>query len=192
MRYLMSPNVVLCFLPWFASFQNDFQHNSQTSLPLTNLWEEDKMCLETFILLSSLQIISTKGDKLERLQSGGQVIQVCRTFTSFLPARKYLLSLAVLPSTKHFCCIYLMRENSHKNSHREKLLSSHSLNQFRTEGFYWFKNIQLTSNHHPIHSGWILATPYNLLITMLVRKLTMRLHTHVWGAGPYLLHPTIH
>lgn len=107
---------------------------SQTSLPLTSM-QDDKQCLEMFILLSSLQIISIEGDKLERLRSKRQMIQVCRAFISFLPAGKYLLSLPILPNAHHFCSIYLILKNSHKNSHREKLPNSHSLNQFRTEEF---------------------------------------------------------
>ena len=41
MRYLMSPNAVLCFLPRFASSKMVF--STQTSHPLTSLQEEDKL-----------------------------------------------------------------------------------------------------------------------------------------------------
>lgn len=125
---MISPNAVLCFLPWFASFQNDFQHSSQKSLH--SHWQACRRktnCLETFILLSSLPIISTKAEKL---QSGRQMTQTCRVFASFLPTRKHLFFSASK------CTSLLLHspdaQEQPQNLSQEKIPSSHSSKQFRT------------------------------------------------------------
>lgn len=93
-------------------------------------------CLETFILLSSLPIISTKGEKL---QSGRQIIQTCRVFSSFLPTRKHL------PSSASKCSSVLLHlPDAHEQPQKlsqEKIPSSHSLNQFRAEEVYPLRSI---------------------------------------------------
>lgn len=93
-------------------------------------------CLEAFILVRSLPIISIKAEKL---QSGRQKIQTCSAFTSFLPTRKHL------PFHASKCTSLLLhspdaQEQPQKLS-QEKIPSSHSLNQFRTEEVYQLRNI---------------------------------------------------
>lgn len=102
-------------------------------------------CLETFILLSSLPIISTTGEKL---QSGRQMIQTYRVFTSFLPTRKHF------PSCASKCTSLLLHLPDATKTLTGKVIQ---LNQFKIEDVYPLRNLKSTglmihdeSLSHPI------------------------------------------
>jgi len=164
--------------------------STQTSHPLTSLQEEDKLLRNVHLAEFSTNHLhkGTKAWKTAEWKADDTSMQSLYLFPA---SQKTHLSLACASSAHHFCCTYLMLQNSHKNSHRENLPSCHSLNQFRTEEVYESKNIQLTGNQHT-HLVWILASPYDPLVTMLVIKPTPRLPMHVWGTDLQLLHPTVH